>query len=104
MAHLKGNKISTCNRDEAEIIALKSITFLAEDPQRLLRFMSLTGIKFQELSENAGQVSCLIAVLEYLRSDESLLLMFASNHGLSVKAISEAKNILESFSTDGTEE
>ncbi|MFM7084145.1 MAG: DUF3572 family protein [Hyphomicrobium sp.] len=104
MSRLKRQKLSTLKRDDAEIIALKGLTFLAEDPRRLQRFMSLTGIDIQELAETAGNIPCLVAALEYLRNDESLLLMFASNHALSVKVIANARDTLERMSLSEPDE
>lgn len=95
MSPLKRQKLSTLKLEDAEIIALKVLTFLAEDPRRLHRFMSLTGLDVQELTETAGNISILVAALDYLHNDESLLLMFASNQALSLKIISNARDILE---------
>lgn len=64
--------------EEAEIIALRALAFLADDEARLRRFLALTGLSGPELRANAGDASTLSAVLEHLAGDESLLLVFAA--------------------------
>lgn len=65
---------------EAEELAIYALRFLASDPARLGRFLTLTGLEPDELKANAGEPHMLSAVLEYLLSDESLLLVFAADH------------------------
>jgi len=80
--------------EEAERIALLALKFLAEDGQRLGRFLSLTGIGPDELRASAGEREVLGAVLGHLLEDESLLLMFVSGVGLAPEDISKAHQLL----------
>jgi hypothetical protein len=80
--------------DEAEVIALKALAFLAEDPGRLTRFLELTGLSPAELRQNANSTQILSAVLEYLTGDESLLLVFAASNGLEPTDIVPAQELL----------
>lgn len=76
--------------DEAEAIAVKALGFITSDPDRLERFLRLTGWTPQSLREPAGQQALLGAVLEYLSGDESLLLTFAANASLDPASVAEA--------------
>lgn len=82
------------DRDRAETIALAGLVFLAEDAQRLGRFLALTGIGPAELKAGAEQPAVLGAVLDHLLSDETLLLTFAANAGLPAQMIAMAKQAL----------
>jgi hypothetical protein len=81
-------------RDMAETIALKALAFLAGDEVRLGRFMAITGIGVDELRKNAQSPRFLEAVLEHLLGDESLLLVFAAETGISPEDIDPARLVL----------
>jgi hypothetical protein len=89
------------SHDEAEALALMSLTFLAEDPMRLGRFLSLTGISPEELRQAADAPPTLIAVLDHLMGDESLLLMFAAEKGIAVETLVAAHARLTRPATGG---
>lgn len=76
--------------ERAEAIALSGLAFLAEDGERLGRFLRLTGIDPQDLMANAGSAATLAAVLEHLLSDESMLLVFAASKGVAPEDIAPA--------------
>jgi len=81
--------------DQAETIALSALAFLADDVQRLGRFLALTGVGPAELREEARNPRMLAAVLNHLLQDESLLLVFAASHGIPADLISPAQSTLE---------
>jgi hypothetical protein len=81
--------------DQAEAVALTALAFLAGDMQRLGRFLALTGLGPAELREAARSPRLLAAVLDHLSRDESLLLTFASTHGLDPALIGQALRRLE---------
>lgn len=95
MHDFKRGKFQFLEREEAETTALKCITFLVEEPTRIARFMATTGIEAQELAKNIGKIPLLAATLEYLIKEESLLLMFSTNHRISIKTINAAYTTLE---------
>lgn len=92
-----GKKITV---EEAEVIGLKALAFLADDEARLGRFMALTGISADELRAHAGETGTICAVLEYMASDESLLLVFAAENNLPPERIGPALYLL-SHGTSG---
>ena len=79
---------------DAEVIALKCLNFLAEDGERLGRFLALSGISPQSLKAQAGEPAFLGGVLDYLFGDEKLLLAFSEAHGLKPEAVLAARRRL----------
>ena len=81
--------------DQAEAIAVSALAFLAQDIQRLGRFLALTGIGPAELRKEARTPRVLAAVLDHLSHDESLLLAFAATGGIAPQHIAAAQRVLE---------
>lgn len=69
--------------DEAELLAIQALGFLAGDDERLGRFLAITGIGPETLRAAAAQKSFLAQVLGYLMQDESLLLAFSADQSIS---------------------
>ena len=86
------------DREAAEAIALQGLAFLAEEPQRLQRFVTVTGLDPAELRARADTPELLWAVLEHLAGDESLLLVFAASRGIAPEAIAPAILLLQARS------
>ena len=80
--------------EAAATIALAGLRFLAEDTDRLGRFLLATGIGPAELRSRAGDPALLGAVLDHLLADESLLLVFAAETGLAPESIAPAQALL----------
>ncbi|MBA4171244.1 MAG: DUF3572 domain-containing protein [Hyphomicrobium sp.] len=87
-------KAPVLDLEGAETIALKALTFLAEDMPRLGRFLALTGIGPSELAAGAATAGMQAAVLDHLLSDESLLLVFSAQAGLQPQQIGYAHALL----------
>jgi hypothetical protein len=68
--------------EEAEIIALKALAFMANDAERLGRFLALSGVSPGDISATAADRHFLAGVLNHLLQDESLLLTFAADEDL----------------------
>lgn len=79
------------NSQDAEEIAIGALGFLASDPERLGRFLSVTGLGPENLRAAAGDPAFLISVLDYVASDEALLLAMAANLSMDPAAITEAR-------------
>lgn len=80
--------------DGAERIALGALRFLASEPQRLGHFLALTGIGPAELRTAASTAALQAAVLDHLLTDESLLLVFASEQSIDPTQIGYAHALL----------
>jgi len=61
--------------------ALDALLFLAGDPLRIRKFFDATGMEAGTLRARARDDATLVAVLEHLLADESLLMVFAANGG-----------------------
>lgn len=79
MRHMKPQSTMESN-EEAQIMALKALGFLAADPDRFGRFLALTGLGPEAIRSAAREPSFLGGVLDHLLSDESLLLIFAEEN------------------------
>ncbi len=82
------------NLKQAENIALMALAFLAEDADRLSRFLSLSGLNPEILRENADKREFLAAVLAHLLSDESLLMVFCASQAIPPENIKPAHRVL----------
>lgn len=76
--------------EEADVIALGALRFLAEVPERMGRFMALTGIGPDTLRNSAGAPEVLAAVLDHLMQDDSTLLMFCAENAIDPETIGSA--------------
>ena len=76
--------------EQAEAMAIEALGFLASDPERLSRFLDICGLNPGNLRAAAQEPRFLGAVLEYLTTDESLLLAFAANAGRSPEDVARA--------------
>jgi hypothetical protein len=81
-------------RDSAEALAIEVLSYLAADPVRLERFMTLSGLAVEDLRAAAAGPGFFAAILDFLASDEALLLAFAANAGREPVAIGRARAIL----------
>ena len=61
----------------------------------MTRFLKLTGMEPGEVRERTGTPEMLLAVLEHLSADESLLLVFTAGCGVAPESISRAISLLE---------
>ncbi len=98
------NKVKRLSLEDAEVIGLKALGFLAEDEARLGRFLALTGLSVEELRQSAGSTGITSAVLEYITGDESLLLVFATSASLAPEMIPQALSVLSGPSSHGYDE
>ena len=80
--------------DRAESIGVSALLFLAGDTDRLVRFLTLTGLGPAELRIDARSPRILAAVLDHLLQDESLLLVFCASDGVPPEDIAPARRIL----------
>lgn len=83
------------DRDAAEAVALQGLSFLLAEQARAARFLRLTGIEPDEMRARVGSVELMLAVLEHLSADESLLLVFAAESGVAPEDIGRAMALLD---------
>ena len=86
--------------EEAEILAINALGFLASDGERLQRFMDLAGLDVAAIRAGASNPAFLGGILDHLLSDESLLLIFAEDQQIRPERIAELRRKLPGASID----
>jgi hypothetical protein len=87
-------KRASATREAAEILAIQALSFIAEEPERLAGFLSLTGLTAERIRESAGEPDFLAGVLEHMLADESLLIAFAERDTIDPADIGRARHLL----------
>jgi hypothetical protein len=80
--------------DAAAAVAIAALTFIGQDPERLGRFLALSGIGPESLRVAAREPGFLLGVLDHLGGDETLLLAFCEQQEFDPSAIAKARAIL----------
>ena len=80
--------------------ALNALGFLAADPERFSRFMDLSGLDLDAIRASATDPAFLGGLLDHLLADESLLLVFAEEHGLNPERIAQLRRKLPGAQLD----
>jgi hypothetical protein len=80
--------------EAATALAIAALGFIADDPERLGRFLSLTGIDPRAIRVAAGESDFLLGVLDHLAGDESLLLAFAQENEIDPDEVRVARSVL----------
>ena len=87
-------KMQSASVDSGRSLAVSALTFIAADPDRLNRFLGLTGLGPENLRTAAADPAFLGSVLDYLVGDEKLLVEFAADAGLKPEAVARAHEAL----------
>ncbi|MEQ8745712.1 DUF3572 family protein [Pyruvatibacter sp.] len=82
------------NSEDAQILALRALTFLAEDQQRIEGFLRMTGTQPADLRQFAQTEEGLAAILDYLLGNERLLLEFTGSEQCPDDAPARARRAL----------
>jgi hypothetical protein len=82
-------------RKDGEEMAVAALGFLAAEPDRLDRFLALSGLGPHNLRAAAADPGFLAAVLDYLLGDEPVLLGFAAEHGLAPERVAAARAAMD---------
>ena len=82
------------DRSRAEAMAVAALSFLAGAPERLGRFLSVSGLSPDSLRAAAGEPGFWAGLMDYLASDEELLVAFAGEIGASPESVMQARHLL----------
>ncbi len=77
----------TATEESAEILALQALGWLVGDAERLSRFLALSGLDGATLRDVADNRDTARAVLDFLLSDEELLLDFCEMAQIAPKSL-----------------
>jgi hypothetical protein len=78
----------------AEVLAVQALAFIAQDDERLGRFLALTGMGPAEIRTAARERHFLAGVLDYVTGDEELLVAFAGHAEVDPATIAIARRAL----------
>jgi hypothetical protein len=87
-------KASEGAREAAEALAIQALNFLATEPERLSRFLALSGLAPDSIRTAAAESGFLAGVLAHLGQDETLLVAFAAEAGVKPAAVDRARRLL----------
>lgn len=80
--------------DVAEVLAIQALGFIAQDEERLGRFLAITGLGPAEIRAAARERRFLAGVLDYVTEDEALLVAFASHAEVDPTTLAVAQRAL----------
>ena len=89
------------NTENAEILALQGLGWLAGDEDGLQRFLDLSGLDAAAMRSQAGTSDMNVAILDFLLAHEDLLMRFCEADGLSPKELHLARHRLAKDEPDG---
>jgi hypothetical protein len=78
----------------AEDLAIAALGFIAAEPERLSRFLALTGIAPDSIRAAAREPQFLVGVLDHVMGDERLLLAFAAENEVDPEAVMRARDAI----------
>lgn len=85
---------TTPNRDEAETLAIRALSFVAGDPDLLPRFLAITGIEAGRIRGAAREPGFLAGVLQFILAHEPTLMRFAAEAGIDPASVASARRAL----------
>jgi hypothetical protein len=89
-----GKTDSQAHEDGASALAIAALSFIAQEPERLGRFLALSGIGPDSLRAAAREPGFLLGVLDHVTGDEALLLAFSESAGIDPGDIARARDVL----------
>ncbi|MGI9481768.1 MAG: DUF3572 domain-containing protein [Hyphomicrobiales bacterium] len=81
--------------ENAEIIAITALQFLASDGERLSAFLATSGAGLDDLRARASDRAFLTGVLDHMLADESMLLVFCESSGIAPELPAKARFALD---------
>ena len=82
------------NSEQAEILALQALTFLAADTEIMDRFAALSGLAPNDIIARANEAEMLAGVLDFMLSDETVLTDFCAANDLDREHPARARQTL----------
>lgn len=80
--------------ENAHLLAVEGLNFIANDQEVLDRFMDLSGLVPGHFRAAAGEPEFLAGVLSFLMDHEAVLLAFAATAGISPHRVAGAHLVL----------
>lgn len=80
--------------ESAEILALKTLEFLANSPDNLSAFLASTGINSYELRSRIGDPALLAAIVDFVLRNEEVLTEFCDAASVRPRDVHIAHQVL----------
>ncbi|HEX4160643.1 MAG TPA: DUF3572 domain-containing protein [Rhizomicrobium sp.] len=87
-------------RPDPELLALRALGFLAETPDNLARFLSLSGATPADLRAHAEDPQFLGGVLDFLLGDDDMVRHFCAVETIDPQTVHLARHRLSGSRTD----
>ena len=81
--------------EQAEILAIGALSFLAADGEALARFLRLSGLTPENLRSAAAEPGFLAGLLDYFLANEALLVDYARDADIAPEEIARARAALD---------
>ena len=81
-------------RESAETLSLQALTWLAEDEERINGFLGMSGASVGDMATAATDATFLGAVLDYLLTEDAMVIGFCDARGLPYDAPMKARAAL----------
>ena len=78
----------------AQAMAIEALGFLGGSPERLTRFLEVSGLSPETLRAAARSPGFFAGLMDYLVSDEELLVAFAGEIGADPESVMAARHLL----------
>ncbi len=91
----KSGTKSRTRAEDGEVLGLAALEYLAAEPDRLSRFLGISGLGPQNLRAAAADPRFLASVLDYVIADEPLLIGLAASRAVSPERILAARSAME---------
>jgi hypothetical protein len=81
--------------DQAATLALKALAYLTNFEPELQRFLDLSGAGAETLPRRANEPEFLVSVLDFLLTNEELLVRFCDDTSVDARTVHLARLVLE---------
>jgi hypothetical protein len=92
--HKAMREVNRIDREAARRLAIQALEYLAAEPERLGRFLALSGLDPTTIRAAARQPEFLAGVLEYMLGDERMVAAFTVSVNVPPERIAEAHAVL----------
>ena len=90
----KSRETPNSGQESAETLAAQVLSWVAEDADRLNAFMAMTGAAPADLARNLAKPAFLATVLDFLLTEDALVIGFCDTRGLAYTAPMQARAAL----------
>lgn len=87
-------------QEQASVVALEALAYIAGEEAALLRFIQFAGVSSDQLRRTAAEPETQAGVLDFVLSDESLLLAFCESCGYPPETPARARQALPGAATE----